>query len=84
MARCQSIAAITGPTKARTVPPTGPDSAYAGMIWTAVIAQTRTPGTPGAAFGPLRFCRAMRAVAKSASSAAPNIAARSAVPAMSR
>ncbi|EST31736.1 hypothetical protein M877_06260 [Streptomyces niveus NCIMB 11891] len=27
MARCQSIAAMTGPTKARTVPPTGPDSA---------------------------------------------------------
>ena len=27
MARCHSIAAMTGPTKARTVPPTSPDSA---------------------------------------------------------
>jgi hypothetical protein len=39
----QSIAAMTGPTKARTVPPTGPDSAYAGRICTTVIAQVSPP-----------------------------------------
>ncbi|WP_435888501.1 hypothetical protein [Streptomyces niveus] len=74
---------MTGPTKARTVPPTGPDSAYAGMICTPVITHTRVPGSPGAPWV-LRFWRAISAVANRASSAAPNIAARSTVPAMSR